>query len=154
MMFLCRTVCKFPFFCLYEELRHQVNPGGGGIPYKSEADALRLALGCKLQVFVSLRVFGMESYYICPFRYHLVLCIQKCTKNVPTLTTQTSPLGVSLSLNHQHCSTWEVNLNFPTLEHPRHSYTGAPPEVSTRWDAFLLTDKTYSLGAIIGDDMR
>ena len=28
MMFLCRTVCKFPFFCLYEELRHQVNRGG------------------------------------------------------------------------------------------------------------------------------
>ena len=77
----------------------------GGLPYKSEGDALRLALGCKLQILVSLRVFGTESYYICPFRYRLVLCIQKFTKkNALTLTTQKSPLGVSLSLNHQHCS--------------------------------------------------
>ena len=55
----------------------------GGLPYKSDGDALRLALGCKLQILVALRVFGMESYYICPFRYRLVLCIQKFTKKCP-----------------------------------------------------------------------
>ena len=42
------------------------------LPYKSDGDARRLALGCpELQILVSLRVFGMESHYICPFRYCL-----------------------------------------------------------------------------------
>ena len=78
-------------------------PGGGGeTPYKSDGDARRLALGCRLQILVSFGVFGMESYYISPFRYRLVLCIKKVTKNALTLTTQKSPLGVSLSLSHTH----------------------------------------------------
>ena len=46
--------CSYFFGCL--------NPGGG-LLYKTEGDARRLALGCKLQILVS-RVFGMESYYI------------------------------------------------------------------------------------------
>ena len=65
-------------------------------------DARRLAFGCKLQILASPRVFGMESHYICPFLYRLVLCIKKFTKNALTLTTQKSPLGVSLSLSHTH----------------------------------------------------
>ena len=90
-------------------------PGGGGLPYKSDGDALRLALGCTLQILVSLKVFGMESYYICPFRYRLVLYIEKVTKNALTLTTQKSPLGVSLSLSHTHIGLpWWFNVNFPT----------------------------------------
>ena len=64
---------------------------------------------------VSLRVFGMESHYIYPFWYHLVLCIKKFTRNAPTLTNQKSPLGVSLSLSHTHIGLpWGFNLNFPT----------------------------------------
>jgi len=74
----------------------------GGLPYKSDGDARRLALGFKLQILVSLRVFGMESHCICPFRYRLVLCIKKFTKNALTLTTQKYPLGVSLSLSYTH----------------------------------------------------
>ena len=77
-------------------------PPGEGLPDKNDADARRLALGCKLQILVSLRVFGMESHYICPFRYGLVLCIKKFTKNALTLTTQKSPSGVSLGLSHTH----------------------------------------------------
>ena len=77
-------------------------PGGGRLPYKSDGDARRLALGCRLQILVSFGVFGMEIYYISPFRYPLVLCIKKVTKNALTLTTQKSPLGVSLSLSHTH----------------------------------------------------
>ena len=46
-------------------------PCPGGLPYKSDGDTHLLALGCKFQILVSLRVFGMESHYICPFRYHL-----------------------------------------------------------------------------------
>ena len=42
--------------------------GGGGIQYKSDKDAHHLALGFRLQILVSLRVFGMERHYICPFR--------------------------------------------------------------------------------------
>ena len=74
----------------------------GELLCKSDGDAPSLSLGCKLQILVSLRVFGMESHYICPFRYRLVLCIKKFTKNALTLTTQKSPLGVSLSLSHTH----------------------------------------------------
>ena len=39
--------------------------GGGGerIQYKTDGQARRLALGGKLQILVSLRVFGMESHY-------------------------------------------------------------------------------------------
>ena len=35
----------------------------GGPPLKSDRGAHRLALGCKLHILVSLRVFGMESHY-------------------------------------------------------------------------------------------
>ena len=41
---------------------------GGDFSYKSDDDARRLALGCELQSLVSLGVFGVESYHICPFR--------------------------------------------------------------------------------------
>ena len=85
---------------------------GGGLPYNSDDDTGRLALGCSLQILVSLRVFGMESHYICPFRYHLVLCIKKFTKNALTLTTQKSPSN-SLSLSHTHIDLpYGFNLNF------------------------------------------
>ena len=77
-------------------------PRGGGLPYKRDGDARRLALGCKLQILVTLRVFEMESHYICPFRYHLGLCIKKFTKNALTLATQKSPLEFSLSFSHTH----------------------------------------------------
>ena len=42
-------------------------PGGGRFPYKSDKDGRRLALGCKLQILVSLGVFGMERHYSCPY---------------------------------------------------------------------------------------
>ena len=67
-------------------------PGRGGeLPYNSDEDAGRLTLLCKLQILVSLRVFGMESQYICQFRYHLVLCIKKFTKNAPTRAHRNFP---------------------------------------------------------------
>ena len=50
--------------------------GGGGMDsHKSDGDAHRFDLGCKLQILVSLTVFGMESHHICPFRYHLVITV-------------------------------------------------------------------------------
>ena len=53
----------------------------------------------------------MESHYICPFRYRLLLCI----KTALTLTTQKSPLGVSLSSSHTHIGlAYGFNVNFPT----------------------------------------
>jgi len=58
--------------------------------------------GSKLQILVSIRVFGMESHFICQFKYRLILYKKKYTKKVLTLTTQKSPLGVSLSLSHTH----------------------------------------------------
>ena len=56
-------------------------PEGDSHQDKSDRDARRLALGCKLQILVSLRVFRMESHYIYSFRYHLILCIKKFTTN-------------------------------------------------------------------------
>ena len=69
--------------------------GVGGISYKRDDDARRLAFGCKLQILVSPRLFGMESHYICPFRYRPVLCVKKFIKNALILTAQKSPLEVS-----------------------------------------------------------
>ena len=63
----------------------------GGMGKGNDGDACRLASGCKLQILVSLRVFGMESYHTCPFRYRLALYIKKFTNNFLTLTTQKSP---------------------------------------------------------------
>ena len=55
----------------------------------------------------------MESYYICPFRYRLVLRIKKFTKNALTLTTQKSTSEFSLSLSHTYIGLpWGFNLNF------------------------------------------
>ena len=87
----------------------------GGLRYKSEGDVRRLALECKLQILVSLRVFGMESHYICPFKFRLIMCIRKFTNNTLTQTTQKSPLGVSLSLGNTHIGLlYGLILNFPT----------------------------------------
>ena len=55
-------------------------PPGGGTPYKSDGDTRRLALGCKLQILVSLRVLRRKSVYL-PIRSRLGLCIKKFTKN-------------------------------------------------------------------------
>ena len=83
-----------------------------GLPYKSDGDARCLAMRCKLQILVSLKVLGMESYYICPFRHRLIRRIKKFTKNALTLTTQ----SVSLSLSHTYIGLpWGFNLNFPTI---------------------------------------
>ena len=54
----------------------QSGGGRGGMDsHKSDGDAHRFDLGCKLQILVSLTVFGMESHHICPFRYHLVITV-------------------------------------------------------------------------------
>ena len=84
---------------------------GVRLPYESDGDARRLALAWKLHILVSITVFGMESHYICPFRYRLLLCIRTAL----TLTTQKSPLGVSLSSSHTHIGLpYGFNVNFPT----------------------------------------
>ena len=78
-----------------------MSPGGGGGgsggPYESDGDARRLAWGCKLQILASLRVFGMESYHICPFMY-------SCWASFSLASPQTS-FGVRLS--HIHFSPTE-----------------------------------------------
>ena len=48
------------------------NPGGGGgLPYETYGDARRLALGCKLWILVSLRVFWAKRQYFKPPRSRL-----------------------------------------------------------------------------------
>ena len=72
--------CIYVYNCINGLTDHTMEPPAnrdahyypGRLSYKSEGDARRLALGCpELQILVSLRVFGMESHYICPFRYCL-----------------------------------------------------------------------------------
>ena len=58
--------------------------------------------GCKLQILVKFKMFGMESHDMCPLRYRLVLCVKKFTTNALTLTTQKSLVVVSLSLSYTH----------------------------------------------------
>ena len=79
---------------------------GGYFSYKSDDDARRLAFGCKLQILASPRVFGMESHYICPFRYRLVLWrIKKFTKKCPdTDYTEISLRGQFKLEPHPHWS--------------------------------------------------
>ena len=59
---------------------------------------------CKMQILVSLGVFGTESHYICPFRYRLGLCIKKFTKKNAVMSSSLVwlNLGASLSLSHTH----------------------------------------------------
>ena len=54
----------------------QSGGGRGGMDsHKSDGDAHHFDLGCKLQILVSLMVFGMEGHHIYPFRYHLVITV-------------------------------------------------------------------------------
>ena len=77
-------------------------------------------------------VFGMERHYVCPFRYRLVLYIKKFTKNALTLTTQKSPLGVSLNLSHTHIGVlrgliWILQWTSPSLLNGSPSSPPPPP---------------------------
>ena len=105
------------------------------MPCKIDGDA-RLPLGSKLQILVSLRVFGMESHYICPFWCRIGLCIKNFTKNVLTLTTQKSPLGVNLSLSHAYIGLPQgFNLDFLTSI-PVTFIWESPRDVHTNLDIF------------------
>ena len=81
------------FICFFFE-------GPGGLPYKSDGDAPRsivLSLwGVNCRYWSHLGCSGCKVTTPCPFRYCLVPCIKKFTKNVLTLTTQKSPLGPGL----------------------------------------------------------
>ena len=46
-------------------------PEPGGLPYKRDDEHRRLALGCKLLILVSLRVFGMERHLHLPVQVSL-----------------------------------------------------------------------------------
>ena len=74
----------------------------GRLPYKSDGDARRLGLGCELQIFVSLRVFGMESYYYLPIQVSLSPAHKEIAKKCSTLTRHKSSLGISLSVSLTH----------------------------------------------------
>ena len=87
----------------------------GRLPYKSDGDARRLGLGCKLQIFVSLRVFGMESYYYLPIQVSLSPAHKEIAKKCSTLTRHKSSLGISLSVSLTHSGLPKgFNLNLPT----------------------------------------
>ena len=95
--------CSYFFGCL--------NPGGGGGRlYKTDGEARRLALGCKLQILVSLRVFGMESYYISlPIQVSLSTADKEINKNCPdTDHTEIFLKGQFKLEPHPHWSPLEV----------------------------------------------
>ena len=126
--------------------------------------------GCKLQVLVPLRVFGMESHYICSFRYCLGLCIKKFTKNAVMSVFVWFPLGVSLSLSHTHIGIPQgFNFHFPIAspsllmwEYPRiHTWgDGGGGDRTQVWNSLIVNDlinapslgKT-SLKAALADDL-
>ena len=70
---------------------------GEGLPYKSDGDARRLALGCKSQVLVSLRMFGMESHYL-PIQVSLSIVLKKIYKKCPDTDHTEISLGGQFKL--------------------------------------------------------
>ena len=85
-----------------------------------------------LQILLPLRVFGMESRYIEPFRYRLVLCLKEFTKNALSLTTHKSPLGATPTLVSLRGFIWIFRWASPSL-----LYGSPPGNVSFR-GIFLL----------------
>ena len=81
-----------------------------GLLYKGDVDACRLALGCKLQILVSLRVFGMESYYISlPIQVSLSTADKEIFKSCPdTDQTEIFLKGQFKLEPHPHWSPLEV----------------------------------------------
>ena len=80
------------------------------------------SVNCRM--WVSLRVFGTESHYFCPFRYCLGLCLQKSTTNVVMLVLVWTSLWISFSSSHTHIGLpglWGLTLIFrrasPSLLH-------------------------------------
>ena len=71
---------------------------GGNSHLKVTGMLVASVWGCKLQILVKLRMFGMESHYMCPLRYRL----KKFTTNALTLTTQKSLVVVSLSFSYTY----------------------------------------------------
>ena len=55
---------------------------GGELTYKSDGDARRFALGCKSQILVSPRVFGMERHYL-PIQVSLSIVHKKNLPKMP-----------------------------------------------------------------------
>ena len=89
------------------------------LPYLSRVPRLHVngpyVEGCKLQIFVPLRVFGTESHYICPLRYRLWLCLKKLSKNAVMSVLVWSPLSVSLNLSLTNIGLRQrFNFNFST----------------------------------------
>ena len=85
-----RTLLMFRHSSPPHSSRTARRPYPGGLPYKSDGDARRLILRCKLQILVSLRVSRSTLHK------------EIYQKNALRLTTQKSLLGVSLSLSHIH----------------------------------------------------
>ena len=76
--------------------------GGGELSYKSGRDARRLALGCKLQILVSLKVFGMKSQYM-PIQVSLGTVRKEIYKKCPD-TDQTETYFRGQFKPHPHWS--------------------------------------------------
>ena len=94
-----------------------MNARGGELTYKSDGDARRLALGCKSQILVSLRVFGMERHYL-PIKVSLSIVHKKIYKKCPyTDHTEISLTGQFKLEPHLYCSPLGVLLEFSD-EHP------------------------------------
>ena len=100
-----KALCYYPRIACWSIAWLPLAAIPGELPYKSDGDARRLALGYKLQILASLRVFGIESHYNCTFRYRLVLCIKKFTKKcADTDLTEISLSGQFKLEPHPHWS--------------------------------------------------
>ena len=117
-------------------------------PYKKVTGMLVVSLwGVNFCRFWShFYVSGMERHYVRPFRCRLILYIKKFTKNAMTLTTQKSPLGVSLNLSHTHIGLlrgfiWILQWTTPSLLNRSPSSPPPPPprqEPITRSEQLLF----------------
>ena len=85
-----------------------------------------LALGCKLQILVSLKVFGMDMHYL-PIQVSLSIVHKKIYKKCPyTDHTEISLTGQFKLEPHLHWSPLGISLEFSD-EHPCCVYMRVPP---------------------------
>ena len=126
MMFLCKTVCKFPFFLFVRGIETPCQSGGGDSNTKVKGMLFVSLWGVNYRFWSHLGCLGWKVTIFAHSGIAWYYAYRNLQKKCPdTDHTEISLRG--LSLNHQHCSPGEVNLNSPTPEHPRHFYMGVAP---------------------------
>ena len=106
-------------------------PRPGGLPYKSDGDGRRFGLGpgnCRF--WSHLGCLGWKVTIFAPFKYRLVLCINKFIKTALTVTKQKTEIslrGLFKLEPHPHWSPLAVSFEFSDKQPGHFFMVVAPP---------------------------